>query len=87
MEGMHDFVDYFPAFEIISSTPMRAQFYEPDLRNVSKHGVAHVMTQFFSQHLPPADAVEASGADLDADEQEEAIVCDEAILASFGADA
>lgn len=42
------FVDYFPSFEIISSTPYRGVFFESNLRAVNKSGVEHVMNMFFS---------------------------------------
>ena len=41
-------VDYFPSFEIISSTPYRGAFFEPNQRNVNHTGVDHVMNCFFS---------------------------------------
>ena len=41
------YVDYFPSYEIISSFPYKASFYEPDLRSVSPIGVKHVMKIFF----------------------------------------
>lgn len=41
-------VDYFPSFEIISSHPFRGYFYEPNLREVAKPGVDHVMQCFFN---------------------------------------
>ncbi len=45
MEG----VDYFPSFEIISSYPFKAAFYEPNLRSVTRDGVAFVMSRFFDK--------------------------------------
>lgn len=42
------FVDYFPSYEIISSTPFRGTFFEPNQRNVNRHGVQHVMDTFFT---------------------------------------
>jgi hypothetical protein len=42
-----DFVDYFPSYEIISSTPFRGTFFEPNQRSVNKAGVDHVMSSFF----------------------------------------
>jgi hypothetical protein len=41
-------VDYFPSYEIINSPVFRGGFFEPNLRSVSPHGVAHVMNMFFS---------------------------------------
>lgn len=46
--GQLRFVDYFPSYEIINSTPYRGGFFEPNQRSVNHAGVAHVMTNFFS---------------------------------------
>lgn len=78
------FVDYFPSYEIISSHVMRGQFYEPDLRNVSRYGVEHVMSHFFSQHVPPVAAV-AANLPPSADDDEDDIICEEELLSVFGA--
>ncbi|WP_323036380.1 GSCFA domain-containing protein [Pararhodobacter sp.] len=45
-------VDYFPSYEIISSSIMRGMFFEPDVRSVVPQGVDYVMTHFFKQHRP-----------------------------------
>lgn len=81
LASKHDFVDYFPSYEIIASPPMRSMFFEPNMREVSHYGVAHVMSQFFSQHVPPKgdlpaereapSKVEVSRAD---------VICDEMLL-------
>lgn len=42
-----DDADYFPSFEIISSFPFKGAFFESNMREVAKAGVAHVMKQFF----------------------------------------
>lgn len=80
----HDFVDYFPSYEIINAPPFKGAFFEPNLRSVSPHGVAHVMGTFFAglgaQKAPPkrTGAVgrpKKSSADL---------VCEEEMLSAFG---
>lgn len=43
-----DFVDYFPSYEIINSSPFRGTFFEPNQRNVNHSGVEHVMNTFFT---------------------------------------
>jgi hypothetical protein len=58
----HDFVSYFPSFEIISAHPSRAQYFEDDLRQVKAHGVAHVMEIFARHHLATGDDILAAGA-------------------------
>jgi len=79
----HDFIDYFPSFEIISSHPMRAMFFEPGMREVNPAGVDFVMSHFFAAHRPPPDA-EGEGRTLpaEADEADE-IVCEEAVLEAW----
>ncbi len=48
-------ISYFPAYELIASHPMRATFFNPDMRTVSEAGVEFVMSHFFRK--PPAPAV------------------------------
>lgn len=53
------FVDYFPSYEIINSTPYRGSFFEPNQRSVNHAGVAHVMSTFFGSfpsHMLPAES-------------------------------
>ena len=40
-------IDYFPSYEIITASPYRAMFFEPNLRSVSPNGVSLVMDNFF----------------------------------------
>lgn len=54
----HEFVDYFPSFEILTSPFMKGFFFEADQREVSPHGVKHVMSVFFDQHTPAKGATE-----------------------------
>jgi hypothetical protein len=80
-----DFVDYFPSYEIIASTPMRGMFFNPDLRTVAAHGVDHVMKQFFSEHTPPAPKLpQRAGRHGVASVDREKIACEEELLAVFG---
>jgi hypothetical protein len=46
----NDLVDYFPSYEIISSTWNRGVYYDGNCRTVTASGVASVMNTFFSQH-------------------------------------
>ena len=48
LRRQHEFVDYFPSYEIINATPFRGTFFEPNQRNVNSAGVDHVMSMFFS---------------------------------------
>ncbi len=42
-----DWVDYFPSYEIINTTPFRGMFFEPNMRSVNPNGVDFVMKNFF----------------------------------------
>ncbi|WP_370247879.1 GSCFA domain-containing protein [Nocardioides sp.] len=56
----HSQVDYFPSYELVASHPMRAMFFEPNLRTVARRGVAHVMDYFFTAHGEPSAAAPAA---------------------------
>lgn len=43
-------VDYFPSYEVISSSWSRGMYYSPNLRTVSPEGVAAAMKLFFDAH-------------------------------------
>ncbi|MGO4318049.1 GSCFA domain-containing protein [Agrobacterium sp. MCAB5] len=49
-------VDYFPSFEIITSLAAGNKYFEDDLRNVRKEGVAHVMRSFFRHYVDGYEA-------------------------------
>lgn len=85
----HEFVDYFPSYELVASHPMRSVFFDPNLRSVSSTGVDHVMRHFFEAHgeapqqprkrdqeKPATRPRERTRADDD-------VVCDDAILEEF----
>lgn len=75
----HDFVDYFPSYELIASHPMRATGYAPDMRSVTEDGVARVMDVFFAAHGDRAAAgIETPTRQANAD-----TACDEEILDFF----
>jgi hypothetical protein len=92
--------DYFPSYEIITAFPYRGQFFEPNLRSVSPHGVGHVMDSFFrcmDAKFPGfADAAPAAPARARAAtpvvppqrpaavESDEDPKCEEELLAAFG---
>lgn len=77
-------VDYFPSYEIVSATPMRSQFFETDMREVSSHGVAHVMEHFFAAHPPPqSPATPHANGQPSATAEDDDVVCDQELLAAF----
>lgn len=54
-------VDYFPSYELITGTPFKGQFFEANMRSVSRAGVDFVMEQFrrglASANLPQETAL------------------------------
>lgn len=70
-------IDYFPSYEIVSSSPMRGMFFNPDMREVSARGVDHVMDHFFAEHVP---GVKATAEPPTEERSELDIVCDEELL-------
>ncbi len=82
----HTDVDYFPSYEIITAPFMKGYFFESDCRQVSHHGVSHVMEQFFLQHRPqdyPGEPT-APRSEVSTDmELRERVQCDEELLAAF----
>ena len=78
----HDFVDYYPSYELVASHPMRGIFYRPNMRQVASEGVARVMDIFFRAHGGEAAEVEAAGAPQAAETSD--VHCDEEVLEMFG---
>lgn len=81
LSDKYEFVDYFPAYEIVGSHVMRGQFYNADMRTVNRVGVEHVMRQFFREHAPPDSEVVLVEPDPSSEDD---AVCDEELLDSFG---
>src|ERR1043166_456078 len=81
-------VDYFPSYEIITSSLSKAKFFEENLRSVRADGVEAAMSAFFAEHGDQqAQDHEAPGprkskakekASSDAD-----VVCEEILLDAF----
>lgn len=70
----NEFVDYFPSYEIISTSALRADLYEANKREVRSEGVDVVMKRFFAEftHSARADALTQSqdaASDVECDEQ------------------
>lgn len=80
-------VDYFPSYELVASHPMRAMFFEPNLRSVARSGVAQVMEHFFRAHGetggPQASSTSQRGS-ADPGRDEDDVVCEEELLEVFG---
>lgn len=56
-EMQEDFpeVDYFPSYEIITSSKAGGSYFEPNLRSVTKAAVSEVMSAFTSAHIDRVD--------------------------------
>lgn len=88
---------YFPSYEIITGPQARGLYFRDDLREVSVHGVDHVMRVFANAFCSPEVAATqtdprartGTAAPVTAREQENLIarvVCDEEVLAQHDAD-
>ena len=91
------FVDYFPSYEIINSSPFRGSFFEPNQRSVNHAGVDHVMDMFFSclsqkfgggvasePVAAPAEKKPGSKKPAKPAKNVDDVVCEEELLAVFG---
>lgn len=86
-------VDYFPSYEIVSSSPFRGMFFGPNGRSVTPYGVDFVMKSFFeclarkfpkkieSRQSPSANPPLARKKSATDDDD---VVCEEALLEAFG---
>jgi hypothetical protein len=81
-------IGYFPSYELITGAPFQAQFFEPNLRQVTQSGVDLVMSTFFSAHtdLQKTSPLKANlkkprdNLSLDTAENE---VCEDLLLEAF----
>jgi len=84
LERKFENVFYFPSFEIVTSPAVASRYFEPDLRQVTREGVDHVMRVFRRAFFPPedvfssADARAASEMDLGRDDAD--VICDEEVI-------
>ena len=88
-------VDYFPSYEIITSTNNRGVYFEANKRNVSARGVATAMSTFMTAH-GHAPAAASSDSEVkggikpglrpeaaEPDAEPDTVVCEEALLEAF----
>lgn len=69
-------VDYFPSYELITSTNNRGVYFEPNKRSVSAAGVAQAMKLFHdAHHITPLTAAATA--------EDEDLRCEEALLEEF----
>ncbi|MCC6918701.1 MAG: GSCFA domain-containing protein [Alphaproteobacteria bacterium] len=85
-----DDTDYFPSYELIASPAMRGVFFEPNQREVSPRGVAHVMDGFFADlarrfgdHQARAALRARKAPPPDRAGRPDELVCEEELLEAF----
>ena len=82
---IYRYVDYFPSYEIIASHPIKAVFYESNLRSVKPDGVAFVMKNFLAGYIKDKRNVEAvpiSETDCEP-EKDSQVICEDIILENW----
>lgn len=74
----HDWVEYFPSYEIITGNYNNSAYYEADYRGINPIGVDHAMRCFLAHYTssPTAQAASAPAAYVAAGSQQD-VVCDE----------
>jgi len=73
----HDWVDYFPSYEIITGAFNAGAYFEPDLRGIRPSGVDHVMRCFLRHYAGQADDATTRGMEITLDATGSDVVCDE----------
>lgn len=83
----HDFIDYFPSYDIITSTLAGRDLYQPNLRSVTPEGVQTAMNTFFvangeqdSSFVPENVSTETRSKFEDSDDE----FCEDVLLEAFG---
>ena len=56
LHDAHDFIDYFPSYEMVTAPFMKGYFLAPTQREIVPAGVEFVMKHFMAQHRPPIGA-------------------------------
>lgn len=92
--GRHDYVAYFPSYEVITGPHARGAYFADDLRSVTEEGVAHVMRLFLQHYAAapdklapvevPPELASADSADQPVEAMRRAVrvICDEELLDS-----
>jgi hypothetical protein len=76
-----DFVDYFPAYDIVQSPNSKGKFYKENWRNISPEGISFVMNNFL-QSLENKFG-KYPNVDLSTPATNDDEICDEEILQAF----
>lgn len=83
VSGLYDWVEYFPAFEIVTSPAARGRYFDADLRSVTSVGVGHVLRLFTRHYLSeegaaaPGGEAAAPGIDAQSLDALSRVICDE----------
>lgn len=77
----HDWIDYFPSYEIITGSSAGGLYYENDYREVNNLGVAHAMRCFLRNYTEGGVRQDAGAAEVAANRTTD-IVCDEEAIAA-----
>ncbi|MGQ7793747.1 GSCFA domain-containing protein [Faunimonas sp. B44] len=77
-------VDYFPSYEIITNPAARGGFFASNLRSVTPAGVDVVMSTFLASHGAASRPVSAETTAPVVPDDEDDVVCEEALLEAFG---
>ncbi|WP_342078715.1 GSCFA domain-containing protein [Yoonia sp. SS1-5] len=75
----HADADYFPAYEIVTSSSCGGPWFGATGRHVRPEGVEHVMRYFFTAHGLP----NLSAPQTDADTDEDDLACEDILLQAF----
>jgi hypothetical protein len=88
----HDWIDYFPSYEIVTAPPFGGSLYADNKRSMKPEGVSFVMDRFFAslqaddpnQPLDATEKVGRSSDTEDASDESDDLVCEEILLDAFG---
>jgi hypothetical protein len=86
-------VDYFASYELVTSSALSEQSFEPNLRSVKPEVVAQVMACFLAAHnietpdklggVESLDSAPAANESYDLQTQQDELVCEELLLDAF----
>ncbi|MDR4306254.1 GSCFA domain-containing protein [Chelatococcus sambhunathii] len=91
MADLHEDVDYFPSYEIITNPAARSDFFAGNLRSIAPQGVDTVMRTFSSAHVPeeastiaaPPLSAESEPKRAPKPRDEDDVICEEMLLDAF----
>lgn len=78
----HDFVDYFPSYEVITGNFNGGRYYEADLREVNGIGVDHAMRCFLRNYTDATARTDQAWTHVNAASAD--VVCDEEAIEQVG---